>query len=142
MDLVEGTGLQWLECGGVRLIKERNNMKTFNKCAAQGDVMFLRVDSLPSNIKEVKPDHGNFILAHSETGHHHIMEARANVKVFSTDNPLVSYLQIVEATEETENFIEHLRSFDTHEPISFKVGIYKVINQRESAPEGWRRAAD
>ena len=117
-------------------------MRSFNRCAAQGDVMFVRVDSLPTDIKEMPPEQGSFILAHSETGHHHVMEARPNVRVFSTDNPLVSYLQIVEATEEAENFIEHLRSFDTHEPISFKTGIYKVINQRESAPEGWRRAAD
>ena len=117
-------------------------MKTFNKCAAQGDVLFMRVDSLPSGLKEVTPEKNSFVLAHSETGHNHVMEARHNVKLYSSDNPLVSYLQIVEATEESENFIEHLRSFDTHEPISFNPGIYKVINQRESAPEGWRRAAD
>ena len=117
-------------------------MKTFNKCAAQGDVMFIRVDSLPQGLKEVAAENNSFVLAHSETSHHHVMEARPNVKLYSSDNPLVSYLQIVEATEETENFIEHLRSFDTHEPISFNPGIYKVINQRESSPEGWRRAAD
>ncbi len=117
-------------------------MKTFKECAAQGDVMFVRVDSLPVGVKPVAPEQGKFILAHSETGHHHVMEARQNVKVFSTDNPLVSYLQVVEATDEAETFIEHLRSFDTHEPIKFSPGIYKVINQRESAPEGWRKAAD
>lgn len=121
-------------------------MKTFSKdikSAAQGDVYFLRVKELPKNIKgESKPENGKFILAHSETGHHHVMEARSNVKLFSTDNPLVSYLQIVEATDEAEIVIEHMRSFDTHEPIKFTDGIYKVINQRESAPEGWRRAAD
>ena len=118
-------------------------MKTFNKCAAQGDVMFMRVDSLPEGLKEINPDAKNgFVLAHSETGHDHVMEARPNVKLFATHDPLVSYLQIVEATEEAENFIEHLRGFDTHAPIAFKPGIYKVINQRESAPEGWRRAAD
>jgi len=117
-------------------------MKTFQKCAAQGDAMFVRVDSLPKGVKPIAPEQGKFILAHSETGHHHVMEARPNVKVFSTDNPLISYLQVVEAADEAETFIEHLRSFDTHEPISFKPGIYQVINQRESAPEGWRKAAD
>lgn len=111
-------------------------------CARQGDVMFVRVKSLPKNTKPISPENGVFILAHSETSHHHVMEARHNVKLYSSDNPLVSYLQIVEAQEETENFIEHLRSFDTHQPIAFSEGIYKVINQRESAPEGWRRAAD
>jgi hypothetical protein len=116
--------------------------QTFEKCAAQGDVYFLRVEKLPDGLTEAKPEGQKFILAHSETGHHHVMEARPNVKLFSTDNPLVSYLQVIEATDEAENFIEHLRNFDTHAPISFKPGIYKVINQRESAPEGWRRSAD
>jgi gentisate 1,2-dioxygenase len=111
-------------------------------CARQGDVMFVRVKSLPKNTKQITPEQGHFVLAHSETGHNHVMEAKPNVKVFGTDNPMISYLQIVEAQEETENFIEHLRSFDTHQPIAFSEGIYRVINQRESAPEGWRRAAD
>jgi hypothetical protein len=117
-------------------------MKTFQKCAAQGDVLFVRVDALPQGLTAVRPEGDRFILAHSETGHHHVMEARPNVAVFSTSEPLVSYLQIVEATDEAENFIEHLRNFDTHAPIKFSPGVYRVINQRESAPEGWRRAAD
>ena len=114
----------------------------FKKCAAQGDVYILRVDSLPDGIKPADVKDGMFILAHSETGHNHVMEARPNVKFFSTDNPLVSYLQVIEATDQTETLLEHLRSFDTHAPISFDAGIYKIVNQRESAPEGWRKAAD
>lgn len=117
-------------------------MKTFENCAAQGDVMFVRVASLPVGVKPVTPEQGKFILAHSETGHNHVMAAHDNVKVFFTDNPLVSYLQVVEAADEAETFIEHLRSLDTHEPIKFAPGIYKVINQRESSPEGWRKASD
>jgi gentisate 1,2-dioxygenase len=117
-------------------------MKTFKKCAAQGDVYFLKVASLPVGMKQVSPENGHYIVAHSETSHHHVIAENPNVKLFSTDNPLVSYLQVVEATDEAETFIEHLRSFDTHEPIKFSPGIYKVINQRESAPEGWKRAAD
>ena len=114
----------------------------FKKCAAQGDVYILRVDSLPNGIKPAEITDGRFILAHSETGHNHVMEAKPNIKLYSTDNPLVSYLEVVEATDQAESVLEHMRNFDTHAPISFDVGIYKIINQRESAPEGWRRAAD
>ena len=117
-------------------------MKTFKNCAAQGDLYFLRVTALPDNITPVAPENGNFILAHSETGHHHVMEARPNVKFFSSDKPLIGYLQVVEATDEAETFIEHLRSFDTHAPIKFNVGIYKIVNGRESSPEGWRKVSD
>lgn len=117
-------------------------MKTFNKSAAQGDCYFLRVSSLPDGLKQVSAENGQYILAHSETNHHHVITERPNVKVFATDNPLVSYLQVVEAQDEAETVIRHLRDFDTHQPIKFTPGIYKVINQRESAPEGWRKAQD
>jgi hypothetical protein len=117
-------------------------MKSFDKAARQGDCYFMRVPSLPDGLKQVSAEKGEFILAHSETGHHHVITERPNVKVFSTDNPLVSYLQVVEAQDEAETVIRHLRSFDTHAPIKFSPGIYKVINQRESAPEGWRRSQD
>ena len=117
-------------------------MNKFKKCAAQGDVYILRVESLPAGIKPANIDNGKYILAHSETGHHHAMEARPNVTFYSTDNPLVGYLEVVEATDEMETVLEHLRNFDTHAPISFDVGVYKIVNQRESTPEGWRRAAD
>ena len=120
-------------------------MKFFGKdkmCARQGDVMFLRVNEMVGKTKQIEPTEGKFVLAHSETGHNHVLEAKPNVKVFGTDNPMISYLQIVEAQEATENFIEHLRSFDTHEPIAFSEGLYRVINQRESAPEGWKLASD
>ena len=117
-------------------------MKKFTKCAAQGDVYLLKVDALPKVVRQISPEDGRFIIAHSETGHHHVMEARPNVKMYSTDNPLVNYLEVIEATDQAEALLEHLRNFDTHAPLIIAPGIYKVINQRESAPEGWRRAAD
>lgn len=117
-------------------------MKTFRNRAAQGDLYVRRIDKLPSGIKPMKTVDGKYIVAESETHHHHVIEARPNVVVYDTENPLVSYLQVIEATDETETLIEHLRSFDTHETLKVDAGIYEIRRQRESAPEGWRRAAD
>jgi hypothetical protein len=112
-----------------------------NRCA-QGDLYLRRVASLPSGLNEMKKENGQFIVAHSETGHHHVIEAAPNVTVYDTSDPLVSYLQVIEATEATEVLIEHLRSFDTHESIGVSPGIYEIRRQREYSPEGWRRVAD
>lgn len=90
----------------------------------------------------MKLENGQYIVAHSETSHHHVIEARPNVLVFDTEDPLVSYLQVIEATDATEAVIEHLRSFDTHESLAVPPGNYEIRRQRENAPEGWRRAAD
>ena len=40
------------------------------------------------------------------------------------------------------SILEHLRSFDTHEPILFEKGAYQVRRQREYIPEGFRRVED
>ena len=104
--------------------------------------MIRRISALPKNAVKAKSANGNFVVAHSETGHHHIVAERPNVQYFTTDDPMVSYLQVVEATDETEVLIEHLRSFDTHESIVISPGIYEVRRQREYTPEGWRKVAD
>jgi len=38
--------------------------------------------------------------------------------------------------------LEHHRSFDTHEALEIKPGIYEIRRQREYTPQGFRRAAD
>lgn len=117
-------------------------MKTFTNCAAQGDLLIRRIDSIPPNAEKVKPDKGLFVVAHSETGHNHVIAERPNVSLFTTGDPMVSYLQVVQAEEAVENILEHMRSFDTHEPIKIPPGNYEIRRQREHTPEGWRRVED
>lgn len=120
-------------------------MKTFSKeiqAARQGEVYIVRICDLPKDAKKSEPKNGKYILGHSETGHHHVIEAKPNVSFYSSDEPLVTYLQVVEATDAAETVLEHLRNFDTHESIGLTEGVYAVINGRESSPEGWRRVQD
>lgn len=117
-------------------------MKKFTTCAAQGDLLIRRIDKLPGGLKPVAPEGGRYIVAHSETGHHHVIEARPHVRVFASDNPLLSYLQVIEATEQTEALLEHLRDYHRHETLAISPGIYELRRQREYTPQGWRRAAD
>lgn len=117
-------------------------MKTFVNCAAQGDLMIRRIESLPKDAKPVDAEKGQFVVAHSETGHNHVIEAAPNVQLFSTGDPMVSYLQIIDAADATETLLEHLRNFDTHETIAIPPGNYEIRRQREYTPEGWRRVED
>lgn len=113
-------------------------MKTFDIFAAQGDFFITRIDRLPDGLEEVSPEHGEHVIAHSETGHHHVMGA-LHVRMFrDPSNAFVSYLDV-----ETPSPITHKRAHDTHEPIIPKTGgVYRINRQREYTPEGWRRAAD
>jgi hypothetical protein len=105
----------------------------------QGDCLLTRVASIPSGAKKVDPKDGKFIAAHSETGHDHVIEAKPGVELFDTENPLISYLRVIEQTETT---LEHLRSFDTHESYLLKGGCYEIRRQRQKTPEGWARVQD
>ena len=120
-------------------------MKHFSKevqAVRQGEVYFVRINKLPKDITPITPTEGKYIVAHSETGHHHVIEATPNVQFFSSNDPLVSYLQVVEAADATEVLLKHLRSFNTHDSIKFDAGIYCAVTGRESAPEGWRKVQD
>jgi hypothetical protein len=117
-------------------------MKTFTNCAAQGDLLLRRITKLPAGVKLLPAERGAFIVAHSETGHHHVIKERPNVRLYTTGDPMVSYLEVIEATEQTEVLLEHLRGHDTHETIAIPPGIFELRRQREYSPEGWRRVED
>jgi hypothetical protein len=111
-------------------------MKTFtgNYCS-QGDLNIFLIDKIPEGLTEEKPENEKHILAHSETGHHHVIDGN-KVRVFNADD-FISYLDV-----ERESNIIHLRGFDTHETVKLPAGKYRISRQREYTPKGYRRAAD
>lgn len=113
-------------------------MKTFINTAAQGDFLIRRIQNLPVDVAPVESEKGQYTVAHSETGHNHVMSAE-KVRAFAPNKPDI-YQMFIQVDEPTP--IEHLRSFDTHEPIMVPPGIYEIRRQREYTPEGYRRAAD
>jgi len=119
-----------------------------NDSAAQGDVLFLRVDELPEGVK-LAEETNRAIVAHSETGHHHVAVA-PQIRFFTTIDPLVSF---IESDDDIE--VVHERNFDTHKTLRLaarkdksdtkkpaKKNRWKVKRQREAAPNGFRQVAD
>ena len=111
-------------------------MKTFKNAAAQGDLYFVRIGALPPDVVLVGST-AVLVIAHSETGHHHVMDSNKVEMYRLPDEIYECFLLVKEATP-----LEHLRPFDTHEALLHEPGIYRVRRQREYVPEGWRRAAD
>ncbi len=112
-------------------------MRTFQNYCAQGDVYIRRVDKLPKNAIAEKPEHGRVVVTHSETGHHHVMDAGA-VTMYRLPDSVMDCLLVVDKP----TALEHLRQHDTHESIMFDKGIYHVRRQQEYTPEGLRRVED
>lgn len=109
--------------------------------AAQGDVLLRRVKRVPDGAVRTDRD-GDLVIAHSETGHHHVVRD-PHVACFEPPNdPLVCYL-VNELGTPFE--VTHLRSFDTHAPILLDGApgsVWEVRRQREHTPAGWRRVED
>lgn len=115
---------------------------TTERPAAQGDLLLRRIDRLPDGVKPMATEKGAFVVAHSETGHNHVIDKRPGVTVYTGEDPMVSYLEVIEATEKTEALLRHLRGHDTHETVIIPPGTYELRRQREYTPEGWRRVED
>ncbi len=114
-------------------------MKSFKSIdqIIQGDIAITRITALPQQaIPEISTNH-EYIVAHSETGHHHVVDSNGSVMYNDSDNTLVSYLVV----EDTAQII-HNRAYNTHETIECDAGVYRINRQREYTPDGYRRVAD
>ncbi len=103
----------------------------------QGDICIRRIDAFPAGLVPATAENGVWVIAHSETGHHHVVKERGAQLLIDQTNAFIAYLDVAEPA-----VLEHLRSFDTHEPYALPPGKYEIRRQREHVPEGWRRAQD
>ena len=81
---------------------------------AQGDLIIFRVDALPEGVKSQPPVNGEHVVAHSESGHNHAIEAQGCDWLVAANDPMSEGLAL-----------------SLHER-----------RQREHTPEGWRPVED
>jgi hypothetical protein len=122
-------------CKSTIVDKKQNRslqMKTFSKKAAQGEISISKIARLPTGVRAMTAENGQFVIGHSESGHNHVLTL-GKAKVFeSTDAP--AGMRILYAILEEPNALIHERSFDTHEPISLPAGVYEFRVGREFDP--------
>jgi hypothetical protein len=101
----------------------------------QGDVLIVRVRSIPESLEPVARENGRVVLAHGEaTGHAHaILDERA--VLFRDAKRRALFMDV---SGEAPVALEH----DEHETINVPPGKYRVIRQREYTPETIRDVAD
>lgn len=101
-----------------------------NEHYRQGDVLLVKVDSMPkAAVAEAAQD--SIVLAYGETtGHAHRVSAQ-NAKIYALNEE--RFLEIHQAT----NLVH-----EEHDPIALTPGVYRVVRQREYTPERIRRVSD
>lgn len=113
-------------------------MRMIDKVAAQGEITIYRkkvtvdVVAFLAGGKPLPVEKGRFIIGHSETGHHHVIE-RNGVDVFEMPSPEgIRILRMIVADPDKE--LVHERSYDTHEAIGLPPGQYEIRIGREYDP--------
>lgn len=109
------------------------------KSYAQGDVYLIPIKAVPADAPEMKAENGQFIITHSETGHHHIVLERPDVRQFSGMDVFRGFLEV--GGEEPAELV-HLRDHHTHAPQTIQPGAYLIQRQAAYTPQGWERARD
>lgn len=108
-------------------------MLTFKVTAAQGEITIKRLNSnpkkLPQGFTPLKAEGGKFVIGHSETGHHHVIDAK-NAEVGVLDNP-PDGMKILYMILQDPASLDHLRDHDTHESIRLEPGEYEIRIARE-----------
>lgn len=104
-------------------------MKKEKNIYAQGDVLLIKMKSIPDNKKEYVRQNGKIILAWGEkTGHHHRIEDNTT-QAWVDENDTV-WLEVKDLIEEAKVLHEE------HGEIQLPTGCYKVIReQREFESE-------
>lgn len=110
-----------------------------NRPMAQGDILVIPIKNIPADAKPAKDQNGRYVVAHSESGHDHVIE-KARAEVYeAADDEFIAYVRALGGGAE----IEHKRDFDTHETIGLAPnGTYEIRRQREYVPQGFRKAQD
>ena len=120
--------------------------KTYQFKGPQGDVLFRLVprSTMPADARQAALVAGKYVAAHSETGHHHVVDPTEAV-LYETSDPFVAYLVLDDgvsaATSVHQKTGEHV-----HGPVNLlnkgSDWVWQVRRQREWQPEGLRAAAD
>lgn len=108
-------------------------MRKFVNVAAQGEITIRRVDRIPAGCSAMQSQDGRFIIGHSETGHHHTIDAKAGTAVSILGRPPAG-MRILYALLTEPTLLEHLRPHDTHEPLLLEPGAYEFRIAREYDP--------
>ena len=110
--------------------------------AFQGDVMVRSVDRLPPKAVRMGRGPDGTVVAHSETGHHHVVVGDHEPYRVPADDGMRTFVVARGPLE-----LRHLRGWDTHETLElFYDGpgevVWEMPRQREYMPDGWRRVED
>lgn len=95
-------------------------MRKFEKTAAQGEVNITLIASIPKDLKPFEPENGAYIIGHSESGNHHVLE-REHVDMFVGEKTSAG-MQVLYGLVKSPTEVKQLRDGKPHETIALNEG--------------------
>lgn len=102
-------------------------MKDERTAIQHGEALLLPVESFPEavTIRKVTKE----IVAHSETGHHHVVESPVEFEVQGNVDKEDLYLRLFEPAK-----LVHKKPTQNHKTLTVPAGIWKVLHKTEYNP--------
>lgn len=104
-------------------------MAANNKPIRHGEVLLFPVTKVPSSKGKTKK-YMDFIVGHSETGHHHVLESKHQYAVTVLGDDSV-FVQLAKPAK-----LSHKKTVNRHHDLVVDPGTYQVIRKREYDPFG------
>lgn len=120
------------------------NIVTYSQPGRQGDVVLVKVDTIPPGFVDAPRDNlGRIVLAYGESsGHAHAIRNPSVCGFRKAGEEDVDYV-LVGGSDASLNHEHESGQLAEHEPLDLQPGAYRVVRQREYvAPDIERRAAD
>jgi len=95
-------------------------MRKFKKSAAQGEVNVMLIDTIPPGLKAFEPENGFYIIGHSKSGNHHVLE-REHVDMFVGEKTPAG-MQVLYGIVKSPTEVKQLRDSQPHETIGLNEG--------------------
>lgn len=100
-------------------------MNKLKQIIRHGEVLLKQIKGLPKGA-ELKEASRSYIVAHSETGHHHVLEATKDFKIYSTLDG-ETFIEIPSIAK-----LRHAKTGkDVHKTHVIEPSVYKVVIKKE-----------
>ncbi|MCA1565848.1 MAG: hypothetical protein LC803_09460 [Acidobacteria bacterium] len=96
-----------------------------NKPIRHGEVLLFPVQDVPT---AKVTQHTSYIVGHSETGHHHVLESKTKFDALSTQDKDL-YIRLF-----APGTLTHKKTVNRHNDLTVPAGTYRVIRKNEYDP--------
>lgn len=88
-----------------------------------GEILLFPVNKRLSKAEK----HTSYIVGHSETGHHHVLESKEEFGVML--DKAITYIQLTQPAD-----LVHQKTVNAHKTLTVPAGTYQIIHKTEYEP--------